>query len=345
MSVIVEFIGDWQKGSLILVAVLPSIALMLVNGWTDAPVGIATAVCSGALKFKTAVFLAAVCNFFGAALMTLFGSSVAVSIFSISGIGVIPTDSAGNVLISAMLSVVVWSLFALYFCIPTSESHALSAALFGASAAVIGSKAFFGDEWLKIALGVFISAVPTLMLSALLSDFLLKKTRKSSENNFKKLQILGAAATSFAHGAQDGQKFAAVVAVTIAVCNGSTQKTFYLPAYSVLLSAAVISLGMLMGGKRILKGLSSFAADRASSGFAADVVSAVSLLVMSLLGIPASTTHAKTCALMGASIGQKKGMAVGTSVIKLTLFWILTFPVCFLLGFIISHIIRFVTAF
>lgn len=331
------------ESPLLLAAVVPAIAMMLVNGWTDAPVAIATAVRSGAIKLKSAIILAAVCNFLGAALMIALGNSVATSIYSLSGMGKLPIELVGNALICAMLSVVVWSLFALYYGIPTSESHALLSALFGAAAAVVGSQAFDKTEWLKVLLGIFLAAAPNLFIALVLSKWLEKtfSSNTASTNVFKKSQIFGAALSSFAHGAQDGQKFGAVLTVTASVCVFKSEGTVYIPIWTVVLSAGFISLGMLLGGKRIIKSFDSFASPKASSGFASDIVSALTLFIMSLFGIPASTTHAKTCAVLGASISRNNFIACIKATVKMTLFWGLTFPVCIGLSFILSHIMLF----
>ena len=343
MPDLISFIKEVFASPILLAAVGPAIAMMLVNGWTDAPVAIATAVRSGAIKMKPAAILAAVCNFLGAAAMMLFGNPVAVSVYSIAGLGRLSGDSAGSTLTAAMLSVVIWSLFALYCGIPTSESHALLAGLTGAAVARVGLSAFNKAEWLKVLFGLFISTVPVLYAAAALSRFLDRRLGRSrrSEAVFGKLQIAGAAVSSFAHGAQDGQKFAGVMTLAAAVCLKNDGSDVSVPLWTAAFSAGVISLGMLLGGRRIIKSFDSFASQKSSDGFAADVTAAAALVAMSFFGIPASTTHAKTVAVLGASVPRHKRLSGGGAVLKMTFFWVLTFPVCAALGYLLSHILFF----
>lgn len=337
------FLGEVARSPMLLLAVLPSLLLMLVNGWTDAPVTVATAIRSGAITLKRAVALAALCNFFGALVMMVLGNKVAVSIYSISGFGELPTSSVGTALISAFLSVAVWSLFSLRYGIPTSESHALTAALFGSAAAVVGADAFQTEEWTKVFIGILISSLPTFVFAKYISRKLDERynARKDIDKRFKRLQILGAAVSSFAHGAQDGGKFAAIFAVTLSVVIKKSTAEFKVPLWCVVLSAVVISLGMLLGGRRIIQNFETFSSKKSSSGFAADITSSALLVIMSLFGISASTTHAKTCAVLGASAEQGLSKSQSKATVKLTAFWFLTFPVCIALGFILSYILRF----
>lgn len=329
----VEFCGDRPQ---LLLAILPSVLLMLVNGWTDAPVNIATAIHSGAVRPKTAILLSAVCNFLGAVAMCFFKSSVAVNMFNISGL-----SSAGNntltALASATLAVVVWSLAALYFGLPTSESHALMAALSGSAVAVGGFSTVNGTEWLKALLGIVLSTLPVAFVSFWVAN-VFKSQLRLPQSTFKKLQVVGAALSSFSHGAQDGQKLAGVLTIAAVLCSADKTPTVAVPLWTVVVSAAVISLGTLLGGRKIIKTFKTFAPADPSLGFASDLVSAVCLTVLSAVGLPASTTHAKSSAIFGA------GRADGTqrdslSPIKgLVLAWVLTFPVCGILAWIFTKL-------
>ncbi len=313
-------------------AVLSAIALMLINGWTDAPVGIASAVGSRALSFKKATVLSSVCNCLGAVAVGLLGNSVAKSVTELSGFNGLPPKLGAVSFTAAMLSVAVWSLLSLFVGIPTSESHALLAALSGAAMAVTGINSLNVGEWSKVLLGLVISSVPLVVLSKKVTAILKKRCGEKSDAKFKKMLIVGAGMSAFAHGAQDGQKFAGVFALQIALLSGK-QSSHTVPFYAVLISAVFISIGMLLGGKKIVGTLTELSSRDALSGFSADLVSAFALLVMSLVGIPASTTAAKTSALIGTGNSNIKGAT------KLFATWVLTFPACGFLGFVISKLL------
>lgn len=317
-------------------AVLSAVTLMLVNGWTDAPVNIATAIHSGATGPRSAVVLSAVCNFLGAGIMAFFGSSVAVSLYSISGLGAVKSHALTAVTAS-FVSVVLWALFALRFGLPTSESHALMAALSGSAVAVQGLSAINGIEWLKALLGILLSTVP-VSVAAFFTAVVLKKQSALPDSTFKKLQVIGAALSSFSHGAQDGQKLAGVLALTAVLCANGQTDTVKVPLWTVLTSAFVISLGTLLGGRKIIKKFKEFAPVDSKSGFGSDLVSAVSLGVLAVLGLPASTTHAKSSAVFGAGLIDRRLSEQVQSFKSMVAVWLLTFPVTAILGFLLTKI-------
>ena len=329
----VKLCGDKPQ---MMLAVLPAILLMLVNGWTDAPVNIATAIHSDAVKPRLAILMSAVCNFFGAVTMCAFGSSVAVNIYNISGLSSAGKGSLTG-LTSAVLSVVIWSLLALYFGLPTSESHALMAALSGSAVAVGGFSTFNGAEWMKALLGIVLSTAPVTVISYFVAKIFKSKV-KLSENTFKKLQVLGAALSSFSHGAQDGQKLAGVLTLAAVLGLKAQPTNLEIPIWTVVVSALVISLGTLLGGQRIIKTFKSFAPTDPSLGFASDLVSAVSLTVLSAVGLPASTTHAKSSAVFGAGRVDHAEVKDNKSAKQMVLAWGLTFPICAILSWVFTKI-------
>ena len=336
MQITALFSGEFSP--IMPVAVLASVLLMFINGWTDAPATIAAAVTSGALTVKKACALSAGFNLLGAFFMSVFGSSVAVSVYSLSGVGGIAKEKGSIVITAAMLTVVVFAVIAFFYKIPTSESHALFAALAGASSAVIGFKAFLNIEWLKIFSGILISTMPLIFFADTAATFLVKKTENKSQTLFKRLQTVGVMALSFSHGAQDGQKFAGVFTVCYVLALNKNAENIRVPVFAVILSALLISMGMFCCGSRIISSFKNIAPKNAAAGFAADFVSSIALIVCSLLGIPVSTTHAKAAAILGA--GAKTAVSVKTFR-GFMLWWIITFPACAALGYIISKALLF----
>lgn len=332
MPDIAQFFKEIFSSPFMFMAVFSSLLLMLVNGWTDAPVSIASPVTSGAITFRKAAVLSAVCNFLGAVAVCSLGNSVAVSITELSDLKSVEPRLASAAFTAALTAVAAWSLLALVFGLPTSESHALISALFGSSLAVLDKNAVSLVPILKVLTGLVISTLPVAFLSKRIAK-LLKHRFKNQNQKFKNMQILGASMSAFAHGAQDGQKFAGVFAVQTALVMGNGDKVT-VPLYAVALSALLISCGMLLGGKKIVESLSRFSPTKPINGFAADVTSSVALIIMSLLGIPASTTSTKTSAVIGAG-GKDLRAAMG-----IFLAWVLTFPACMLLGYLGTVVLK-----
>lgn len=335
----VSFLKSLKTDSALLAAAFFAAAMIFVNGLTDAPVAIAPAVNSGAVGYKRAVLLAAVCNLAGSVSMILFGSRVAVSIYDISGLTP-DTPGAVRAFASAMAAVAVWSLAALYFGLPTSESHALMAALAGASVRLCGLSAVDPASWLKILLGMAVSTVPVALCAAAAADFLSMRIVKSNRLSHEKLcrfQTLGAAFNCFSHGAQDGSKFAGVFTVAAALCLKSSYETVTVPAWTALLSGVLISAGMLLGGRKIVKSMGAYTPPDPADCIAADLVSSAVLTALSFFGIPVSTTHAKVSALAGIRLKKKSPSGKETAeLLKTAAVWLLTFPVCGALGFLLS---------
>lgn len=322
---------------------VPACLLMLVNGWTDAPVTVATAVSSGAVKFRAAVLLSAICNLFGGIVMCFFGNSVAVSISEFVKLeGEI--DKLLPALQGAVIAVVLWSLIALKFGLPTSESHALFSALSASGVAVMGFSAINITEWLKVAVGLLLTTYPLVVLSYFVAKWV-ERLLALGDNTFKKLQVFGAMLSSFAHGAQDGQKFAGVLAVALSL-NRHFHSTdaVSVPFWAVALSAGMITLGTFLGGRKIVNSIETFAPKNSSQGFSADCTSALTLSILSFLGIPAATTVAKTMAIVGAGKAQRQQNKEKTTLKFMVVTWVLTFPVCAVLSYLLTKVFIFIIA-
>ncbi len=332
-----EIFSACTSSPLCFAALFSSLALMLVNGWTDAPVNIATAIHSGAVGSKSAVILSAVCNFLGAGAMAFMGSSVAISLYSISGLDSVESHAL-EALTASFIAVVLWALFALRFGLPTSESHALMAALSGSAVAVDGFSAINGTEWFKALLGILISTVPVAVATFFVANTF-KRQSTLPQSTFKKLQVVGAALSSFSHGAQDGQKLAGVLALTAVLCANGQADTAKVPLWTVLTSAAVVSAGTLLGGRKIIKRFKDFAPTDPKSGFCSDLVSAVGLVILAALGLPASTTHAKSSAVLGAGLCDRRLSDQLKSFKAMLIVWVLTFPVAAVIGFVFTKIL------
>ena len=312
-----------------------AVAVLLVNGWTDAPNAIAGAVATGALPFRRAVVLAAVCNFLGVLCVTSVNASVAETIYSIACFGG-GTRVAGLALCAAMLAVVLWATLAWRFGIPTSESHALVAGLSGAAVALEGNLSCIRwDCWGRILLGMALSALAGFWAGRWALQGV--DSVKLSRHTALLAQVPGTACVAFLHGAQDGQKFLGIFLLGLSLARGEGGGALpSIPLWLVVLCAAGMALGTLMGGRRIIDRVGrEMVALGPREGLAADLGNLVCLLGATWLGLPVSTTHTRTAALLG--VGVAGGGPVRWEVARgIALAWALTFPACMALGYVLT---------
>ena len=341
-----EFIQDLLANPALLVTVILTIGVILVNGWTDAPNAIATCISTRAIKPRQAILMAALFNFLGVFVMTMINKSVAMTISNMVDFG---TDiRASSIALSgALASIVVWATAAWYFGIPTSESHALIAGLTGAAVAYYNSfQGVNGAEWVKVIFGLLLSTVGGFGLgwgiTRLIEAIFRYQDRRKTNKFFKNAQIGGAAAMAFMHGAQDGQKFIGVFLIGMALAKGqNVTGAMDIPIGLMLFCSAIMALGTSIGGYRIIKAVGmDMVKLETYQGFSADVAASLALLVASLWnGLPVSTTHTKTTAIMGVG-ASKRISAVNWGVVKdMVLAWVLTFPGCGLLGYVVTRVL------
>ena len=343
-----QFISDMIAYPALLVTTALTLGVILVNGWTDAPNAIATCVSTRAIGARAAIIMAAVFNFLGVFIMTLINKTVAQTIFNM-------VDFSGNshdalvALCAALFAIVVWATAAWYFGIPTSESHALIAGLSGAAIALQGGLGGInGSEWIKVIYGLFLSTglgFGSGLLFSKLTVFICRGfDRRKTTKFFKGAQIGGGAAMAFMHGAQDGQKFMSVFLLGMFLTKGqSNVQILTIPIWLMVLCSVVMALGTSIGGYRIIKAVGmDMVKLETHQGFSADLAAAGCLLLSSLSGIPVSTTHTKTTAIMGVG-AAKRLSCVNWSVVKeMVLTWVLTFPGCGLIGFLMVKLFNLV---
>lgn len=339
-----DFLQQLFSNPALFITVLLVLGVILVNGWTDAPNAIATCVSTRSISAKHAIIMAAIFNFFGVLVMTMINKSVAETISKMVNFG----DNKHNALVAlcaALFGIVVWATAAWAFGIPTSESHALIAGITGAALAIQGGKGVNGSEWMKVVYGLFLSTIIGFGLGYVIPKFIgiLCKglDRRKTNKFFKSAQIAGGAAMAFMHGAQDGQKFMGVFMLGVVLSSGSqgSASNFEIPIWLMILCSVVMALGTSIGGYKIIKtvGMGMVKLDP-YQGFSADTAAAVSLFAASIWGIPVSTTHTKTTAIMGVG-ASKRLSSVNWGVVKeMVAAWILTFPGCGVLGYLMAYI-------
>lgn len=339
-----EFWEQMCHSPMLMVSTVLTLGVILVNGWTDAPNAIATCVSTRAISARKAIVMAAVFNFLGVLVMTAVNASVAMTIYNM-------VDFGGNAHISlvalcaAMAAIVIWATAAWYFGIPTSESHALIAGISGAAVAIQNSfSGINGAEWMKVIYGILLSTVLGFAFGFAVSKLTLLCTRHCNRIRANRFffgaQVAGGAAMAFMHGAQDGQKFMAIFLLGAAFSGGHSDiSSFTVPVWLMILCSAVMGLGTSIGGYRIIKSVGmDMVKLKPYQGFSADLAATLCLLFSSLAGIPVSTTHTKTTAIMGVGAVRRMSNVNWKIVKELVLTWVFTFPGCGLLGFIMAKL-------
>lgn len=340
---IFEFISQLLNNPMLFASTILVLGVILVNGWTDAPNAIATCVSTRAIEVRKAIIMAAVFNFLGVFVMTAINSKVAYTIYNMVDFGDNP-KTALIALCAAMAAIVIWATAAWYFGIPTSESHALIAGISGAAIAIQNSfEGINGAEWIKVLWGIALSTLLGFVLgfitAKIVTLYCRDKNRMKTERFFTGGQVAGGAMMAFMHGAQDGQKFMAIFLLGAALANGQVTSQFDIPIWLMIVCSVVMGLGTSIGGYRIIKSVGmDMVKLKPYQGFSADLSSSLCLLLSSLTGIPVSTTHTKTTAIMG--VGAAKRISnVNWAVVKdLVLTWVFTFPGCGILGYIMAKI-------
>ncbi len=343
----VEFIKAIIDEPAMLIVVVLTLGVILVNGWTDAPNAIATCVSTRSMKPQAAIIMAAIMNFLGVFVMSAISSKVAATIMNMANFNGVDSADATLALCAALFAIVVWATAAWAFGIPTSESHALIAGLTGAAIALQNSfSAIVWGEWSKVLIGLILSSVLGLgmgFLATKIIELICKRMdRIKTVKFFRGAQILGGASMAFMHGAQDGLKFMGVFMLGITMMQGGeTTGNFEIQPWLMILCSVVMALGTSIGGYKIIKsvGMDMVKLEK-YQGFAADMGGALCLLIASVTGIPVSTTHTKTTAIMGVG-ASKRLSAINWSVVKeMVLAWVLTFPGCGLLSYLMVKLFQ-----
>jgi PiT family inorganic phosphate transporter len=289
--------------------------------------------------------MAVVLNFCGVLIMTFINAQVAETISNIVSFDGGAHD-AQIALAAALFSIVAWSVGAWYFGIPTSESHSLIAGITGAAMAMGGLGAVSVHEWSKVFIGLVVSSVigfgGGFGVARLIQKIFAHVNRQKANQCFTVGQAFSAAANAFLHGAQDGQKFMGVFMLTL-FYNGFVERDasggFTIPLWVMIMCSLIMGLGTSVGGMRIIKavGMDMVKLEK-YQGFSADLSAAFCLLASSLFGIPVSTTHTKTTAIMGVGAARRVSSVDWSIVKEMVLAWVLTFPECGLIAYLITKL-------
>ena len=313
------------------------LAFEAVNGWTDAPNAVATVVSTRVMAPVAAVIMAGVFNLLGALSGTAVATTIGKDIVDIQAISL-------ETVAAAALAVVFWSSFAAYLSLPTSESHGIVAGIAGAAVQVAGWDVIIWDGWTKVFTGVGVAVMGGFGGGFLLMILVLWLFHRSSPSRSRRvfgwLQLGSSAFMAWSHGTADGQKAIGVMAMALAIYNDTPTSEFSVPLWVILLGAGTLGLSTATGGWRIIRTLGMRVTHLETyQGFAAEAAAATTLAVTSRFGIPLSTTHTIGTAIMGVGATRRVSAVRWGVAYNIVAAWVLTFPICFGLGWLIALII------
>jgi PiT family inorganic phosphate transporter len=311
------------------VTIALSYVYAFVGGFTDAANAIATAVGTRALTPTQAVLIAGFLELVGA----LTGTAVALTI----GRGIVAPELLGlEAVAAALLGAMAWSLLTYWRGLPVSETHGLIGGVVGAGFAAAGAGAIEWTSLLKVLAAIFAS--PALGFAGAIGALFVvyrvgARLRRAVANRlFRRLQRLSAMYMAFSHGRNDAQKPMGILTMALAVYTGRTAD--HVPIWVVVSVGLVAGLGVAVGGWRIIRTLGMRITGLSTEqGFAAEASAATVLQVASLLGIPVSTTHAITSAIVGAGTARGRKALRWDVIGEIAVSWVLTLPATIVLGF------------
>jgi PiT family inorganic phosphate transporter len=309
---------------LLVFLVFVALAFDFMNGFHDAANSIATVVSTRVLTPRAAVAWAAFFNFVAA-----FGFGVAVA--TTVGKGIVQPEIVDNAVIFAGLSAAfLWDVITWHYGLPSSSSHALIAGLAGAGIAKGGLGVLVPAGLIKVVVFIVVSPIVGFMLGAGLMVLTVRLVHRASpamiDRVFRRLQLVSAAGYSLGHGTNDAQKTMGIIAVLL-FSSGYLGDRFYVPFWVVLICHAAIALGTMFGGWRIVRTMGMrLTALQPIGGFCAETAGAVALLGSATFGIPVSTTHTITGAIVGVG-STRRLSAVRWGVARSVVWaWVLTIP-------------------
>ncbi|GGE63803.1 inorganic phosphate transporter [Massilia psychrophila] len=313
--------------SIYVLVFLVALALIFdfMNGFHDAANAIATVVSTGVLKPQTAVAMAAVFNFIA---IFVVGLKVAATV----GKGTIdPAVVDQYVIFGALVGAIIWNLITWYYGIPSSSSHALIGGLVGAAVAKSGTGALVGSGLLKTVLFIVVSPLVGFLLGSLImilvSWVFVRSTPRKVDTWFRRAQMASAAAYSLGHGGNDAQKTIGIIWMLLIVAGVSTKADAAPPMWVIISCYAAISFGTLFGGWRIVKTMGQKITKlKPVGGFCAETGGAITLFAATAMGIPVSTTHTITGAIVGVGSAQKMSAVRWGVAANIVWAWIFTIP-------------------
>jgi inorganic phosphate transporter, PiT family len=325
----------------IIIGLLVLVALIFdfMNGFHDAANSIALMVSTRLLTPQAAVVWAAFFNFIA---FLFFGLHVADTV----GKGIIDPNIVNNaVIFGALGGAIAWNIITWWFGIPSSSSHALIGGLLGAGVAHAGTKGIIvGSKLITTGIAIVLSPLFGMLLALILSVLVLWMFEKTApyktESRFNKMQFISSSLFSLGHGANDAQKTMGIITVLL-FANGYLQGDFHVPTWVVISCQLAMGLGTLLGGWRIVRTMGmGITKVRPSGGFCAQTSGSIALFLATSFGIPVSTTHTITGAIVGVGLSRRASAVRWGLASRIVWAWILTIPCAGLIAAMSYHLGR-----
>jgi len=322
---------------LLLAVIILTLSFEFSNGWHDAANSIATVVSTRVLTPFRAVAWAASWNFIAA---FVFGTAVAKTI----GKGLVHIEMVDQkVLLAGLLGAIGWNMITLILGLPTSSSHALMGGYGGAAVAKSGFVALVPGGWTTPVLFIFLSPVIGMLIAmsvTVATSWIVRKQRPLRVDRwFRRLQLLSAAAYSLGHGTNDAQKGMGII--TTALVAGGLMKTYDVPYWVIICCHLAMGGGTMAGGWRIIRTMGQRITKLTPfGGFAAETAGALTLIATAHFGIPVSTTHTITGAIVGVGASRRLTAVRWGVTRRIVLAWVLTIPGAALIGAVLFHAVR-----
>ena len=322
---------------LLLAVIILTLAFEFSNGWHDAANSIATVVSTRVLTPFRAVAWAAFWNFIAA---FVFGTAVAKTI----GKGLVHIEMVDQkVLLAGLLGAIGWNMITLILGLPTSSSHALMGGYGGAAVAKSGFMALIPSGWIRPVVFIFLSPIVGMLIGmsvTVATSWIVRKQRPLRVDRwFRRLQLLSAAAYSLGHGTNDAQKGMGII--TTALVAGGLMKTYDVPYWVIICCHLAMGGGTMAGGWRIIRTMGQRITKLTPfGGFAAETAGALTLIATAHFGIPVSTTHTITGAIVGVGASRRLTAVRWGVTRRIVLAWVLTIPGAALLGAVLFHGVR-----
>jgi PiT family inorganic phosphate transporter len=312
-------------GLLIILVLLLSVGFDYINGFHDTANAIATSVSTRALRPSHAILMSAAANFLGA----LTGTAVAKTIAS--GIATTPPGDEGQIVVAAALvGAITWNLITWRLGIPSSSSHALIGGLMGSAIAAAGvaslnGPGIFEKVIVPLVASPILGVVIGFSLMVLLLNLFKRAHPKKINDRFRRLQLVSAAYMAFSHGSNDAQKTMGII--TLALVTGGFLKEPVVPLWVILLAATAISFGTAAGGWRIIRTMGQRVVKLDPvHGFAAETTAATIIVGASTFGMPVSTTHVISSAIIGVGASDRFSAVRWGVAGNIVVAWVLTIP-------------------
>jgi PiT family inorganic phosphate transporter len=307
---------------MLVLVVAAAILFDYINGFHDTANAIATCISTRALSVKTAIIMAAGLNFAGAMISTKVASTIGKGIVD-------PGNVTQMVVLAGIVGAIIWDLITWYYGLPSSSSHAIIGGIMGAVIAHSGIATLHWKGLEKIVLALVISPVVGTTLGFVFMVVMMWCFRNTSpyllNRGFRRMQILSAAVMAFSHGTADAQKSMGVI--TLALVSYGYLSTFQVPPWVIITCATAMAIGTAAGGWRIIKTVGSdFVKLQPVHGFCVETASAGVILGAASFGLPTSTTHVITSAILGVGLSKRMSAVNWTIAYRILTAWVLTIP-------------------